>query len=132
MQSFRQNGASDHVNKQRRDVIAATASMKTSLKGRYMDYCVYQLTHIGAITEFYDKYQWRNKLKFSTYRKKQSALAEIAKRLLTKSKKYNVELLKKTKSQVASKKQKWENRPIVIAYGGANIRNINISAQVVC
>jgi transposase len=125
----------DHANKQGRDVIAATPSMKTSLKGRYMDSCVYQLTHIGAITEFYDKYQWRNKLNFSTYRKKQSALAEISKRLLTRSKKYNVELLKKTKSQVASDKPKWkpnlpidqdgeENRPIIIAYGGANIRNL--------
>jgi hypothetical protein len=58
-----------------------------------------------------------------------------AKRLLTRSKKYNVELLKKIKSQVASDKPKWkptlpidqdgeENRPIIIAYGGANIRNL--------
>jgi hypothetical protein len=80
---------------------------------------------------------WKHEygLKYCFQFPKQSALAEITKRLLTKSKKYNVELLKKTKTQVASKKQKWkpslpidkndeENRPIIIAYGGANIRTL--------
>jgi hypothetical protein len=119
-----------------RAIIAAAPTMKTSSIGRFITAATYIFNNFSNITNFYDLNLRFNKLKFQTYIKKQKALSEMAKRLITGSSKYRPpgyvieNSAKKWKQLAPHDKPEESTRPIIIAFGAAKFGKLrgNVTA----
>jgi len=77
------------ADRERREIIANIASLKTASTDTFLINIGYIFDNFKSITDFYDENLRFAKIKLANYIKKQKALSEIFKRLLTGSNKYS-------------------------------------------
>ncbi|GAA5798102.1 hypothetical protein HPULCUR_003502 [Helicostylum pulchrum] len=131
-------GKIDRGDAEERAIISATPSLKTSSLNLFNVAASYIFNNFVNMTLYYDRNLRFNKLKFRNYIKKQQALSEISKRLLTESKKYDPtnhmtieNSTKKWKQTAPADRPEETNKPIVIAFGAATFGNLggNVPAR---
>ncbi|KAI8874547.1 hypothetical protein K501DRAFT_152861, partial [Backusella circina FSU 941] len=112
---------------QKRMILANSPTFKVSSTTRFKDATINIFTNFRKITRYYDRELWQNKSRFRKYISKQKVSAEICKRLLNGSSKYQSSA-SPVQASPESKKGEWRpsnprdlpeerGKTIIIAYG---------------